>query len=142
MTSGVCFMGSNCIRGFNAKPNCKNPQVNVIVDHLSALNSVNLLQMAGRGVRDGSQPSIDCFWKREDETSVHDSEKVKNRVVPMIFDFGNTQVLYQGWRIILVEKKYTYTWIKAFRQAVTSWNQMGTDSFEEQEDMFEAIEDV
>ena len=62
LINGVCIFDHQFTQGFNCKIEALNPRVLCICDEVIKINRSNVMQMAGRGARDGGEPQLDILF--------------------------------------------------------------------------------
>ena len=59
---GLIILNITFSRGFNCKPDLKNPKIFVLVDNAYTLDYPMAKQIAGRSCRDGETPELQIIW--------------------------------------------------------------------------------
>ena len=136
MNSGLSVLNRKYTRGFNCKPDAKNPKVFVLVDEPLNIDYPMAQQIAGRSCRDGDYSELTIIYScKPGKTFVPTVKFFATNTHTYQGSFPVCSVMYLAYRII-VKKKINIvndangpSWLPCFRAGLLNWSTMSHTDF-------------
>ena len=136
MNSGLSVLTPKYTRGFNCKPDAKNPKIYVLADDPLNIDYPMAKQIAGRSCRDGDYSELTIIYScKPGKTFVPTAKYFSQITHSYPGSFNVCSVMFLAYRIVK-KRGYSLTdddngpsWLACYRDGLINWAKMSTADF-------------